>query len=141
MSELNAAIGLLQLKHVGQAIVRRRQIDATYRELLKDVKGVRCLRDAGGNAANYSYFPILVEPEYPISRDALYQRLKEQNIFTRRYFYPLISDFPMYRGMPSARRENLPVATEAAFKILCLPIYPELTKDNQNIIVKLIAAS
>lgn len=126
MSELNAAIGLLQLRHVNQAIARRKEIDMTYRESLKDVKGICCLRDAGEKVANYSYFPILVEPEYPISRDALYQRLKDQNIFARRYFYPLISNFPMYRGLPSADKENLPCAMDTGLKVLCLPIYPEL---------------
>jgi dTDP-4-amino-4,6-dideoxygalactose transaminase len=138
MSELNAAIGLLQLKHVNQEISRRKEIDSTYRELLKDVKGISCLWAASRKMANYSYFPILVESDYLLNRDALYQRLKEQSIFARRYFYPLISDFPMYRGMPSARRENLPVATDAASKVLCLPIYPALTKHDQKRIVHLI---
>lgn len=139
MSELNAAIGLLQLKHVDQAIARRKEIDTSYRELLKGVKGIRCLRDAGEKVANYSYFPILVEPDHPITRDALYQRLKDHNIFARRYFYPLISDFPMYREMPSSRRENLPVATDAAFKVLCLPIYPNLNFDQIQEITRIIA--
>ncbi len=141
MSELNAAIGLLQLKHVDQAIARRKEIDAAYRELLKDVKGIRFLTEAGEKVANYAYFPILVEPDYPISRDALYQRLKDQNIYARRYFYPLISDFPMYRGMPSARRENLPVAADASFKVLCLPIYPALSRDDQHRIASLVAGN
>lgn len=139
MSELNAAIGLLQLEYIDEAIERRKQIDSTYRELLKDVIGIRCLPKSGEKVANFSYFPILVESGYPLSRDGLYQRLKDQNIFARRYFYPLISDFPMYRGLPSARRENLPIATEVALKILCLPIYPALTAEDQYRIVNLIA--
>lgn len=126
MSEINAAFGLLQLKHVDQALARRKSIDAAYREALKNVPGIRCLQDAGEQVANYSYFPILVEADYPLSRDALYQKLKDNSIFARRYFYPLITDFPMYRGMPSAHRENLPVAFAAAQKVLCLPIYPNL---------------
>jgi dTDP-4-amino-4,6-dideoxygalactose transaminase len=138
MSEINAAVGLLQLKSVAQAIARRKEIDRTYRELLKDVKGIRCLQESGEESANYSYFPILVGAEYPMSRDALYQLLKDHNIFARRYFYPLISDFPMYRGMPSARRENLQVATDAAHKVLCLPIYPALTSYDQQRVIELI---
>ena len=126
MSEFNAALGLLQLKYVDQAILLRKQIDAAYRERLKTVKGIRCLDTAGEKVANYAYFPILVQTDYPISRDALYQKLKDSGIHTRRYFYPLISDFPMYRGLPSANRENLPVATVAAQQVLCLPIYPAL---------------
>lgn len=93
---------------------------------------------AGQTVANHSYFPILVEPDYPLSRDALYQKLKDHNIFARRYFYPLITDFPMYRGIPSAQRDLLPVATAAAQKVLCLPIYPNLTSQDQDRIIELI---
>jgi dTDP-4-amino-4,6-dideoxygalactose transaminase len=138
MSELNAAFGLLQLQHIDEATQQRQRVDLAYREGLKDVKGIRCLQSENGYVANYSYFPIMVEPDYPISRDALYQQLKDQNIYARRYFYPLISDFPMYRGMPSAHRENLPVATNAAFKVLCLPIYPTLGQNDQERIVGVI---
>lgn len=141
MSELNSAIGLLQLKHVDEAIAKRKVIDVTYRELLKDVKGIRCLQDAAETLANYSYFPILVEPEYPVSRDDLYQRLKDQNIYARRYFYPLISDFPMYRGLASAAQSNLPVACKTANEVICLPIYPMLEIDTQSQIVQLIQNS
>jgi dTDP-4-amino-4,6-dideoxygalactose transaminase len=126
MSEFNAAFGLLQLKYIDQAIARRKEIDAAYRDRLKGVKGIRCLRDAGEQVANYAYFTILVESDYPISRDDLYQKLKDMGIHPRRYFYPLISDFPMYRGLPSAHSANLHVATAASQRVLCLPIYPAL---------------
>ena len=139
MSEINAAFGLLQLKHVDGALAKRKSIDAAYREALREVPGIRCLQDAGEQVSNYSYFPLLVEADYPLSRDALYQKLKDNNIFARRYFYPLITDFPMYRGMPSAHRENLPVATAAAQKVICLPIYPDLTSEQLNFIVQVIA--
>jgi dTDP-4-amino-4,6-dideoxygalactose transaminase len=138
MSEFNAALGMLQLRHIDQALTQRKEIDAIYRELLKDVRGIHCVQDVGETVANYSYFPIMVNADYPISRDNLYQRLKEQDIFARRYFYPLISNFPMYRGLPSAHRNNLPVANDAAFKVLCLPIYPELQQDEQERIIDLI---
>lgn len=126
MSEFSAALGLLQLKYIDRALAGRKEIDAAYSERLKGVKGIRCLNNASADVANYAYFPILVEADYPLSRDDLYQKLKDGNIHPRRYFYPLISDFPMYRGLPSAHRENLPVATQAARQILCLPIYPDL---------------
>ncbi len=126
MSEFNAALGLLQLKYIDQAIARRKGIYEAYRERLEGTIGIRCLGDAGEKVANYAYFPILVDPDYPISRDDLYQKLKDHGIHPRRYFYPLISDFPMYRGLPSAHRENLPCATAAAQRVLCLPIYPNL---------------
>jgi dTDP-4-amino-4,6-dideoxygalactose transaminase len=102
------------------------------------VKGIRCLGDAGEKVANYAYFPILVEPDYPLSRDALYQKLRNHNIFARRYFYPLISDFPMYRGLSSAQRSNLPVAASAADKVLCLPIYPALEPEDQEHVVSVV---
>ena len=139
MSEFNAALGLLQLKHVEKAIARRKKIDVVYRNQLKDVRGIRCLQDAGEIVANYSYFPILVEPEYGISRDELYEKLKRHGIHPRRYFYPLIADFPMYRGLSSAQPGNLPVANDAAAKILCLPIYPTLNQDQIQKIVEIIA--
>jgi dTDP-4-amino-4,6-dideoxygalactose transaminase len=138
MSEFNAALGLLQLNSLDEAIEKRQMIDAQYRQGLADVKGIRCLPDAGEKVANYSYFPILIEADYPISRDELYQKLKDQGIFARRYFYPLISDLPMYRGMPSAHRDNLPVANDAAFKVLCLPIYPALSNEEQTRVVEAI---
>lgn len=138
MSEINAAFGLLQLQYMDHALVRRKEIDAYYREQLEGLRGIQCLGDAGEIVANYSYFPILVQPEYPIARDALYQKLKDQCIYARRYFYPLISDFPMYSGLPSAQHSNLPVATDAASKVLCLPIYPALTKQEQDRIINVI---
>jgi len=139
MSEFNAALGLLQLKHISQALVSRKSIDAIYRENLKDVQGIRCLSRGEEVVANFGYFPILVQPDYPISRDDLYEKLKDSDIHPRRYFYPLISNFPMYRSLPSAQRENLPVATAAAQQVLCLPIYPGLTDDEQRRISQLIA--
>jgi len=126
MSEFNAGLGLLQLKYVDYAIARREVIDKLYRDKLRGVKGVRCLNDAGEVCANYAYFPILVDSDYPLTRDELYQFLKDNNIHPRRYFYPLISEFSMYRSLPSAGTANLPVATEAAKQVLCLPIYPDL---------------
>lgn len=138
MSEFNAAFGLLQLQHMDGVIARRREVDGVYRDLLQSAEGIRCLENAGVTKPNYSYFPILVQDDYPLSRDALYQKLKDQNIFARRYFYPLISDFPMYRDMPSANRDNLPVASDAARKVLCLPMSDALTPDEQERIVELI---
>ena len=135
MSEINAAFGLLQLQHMPQIMQRRAEIDAMYREQLQEIKGIRCLPKAGQKIANHSYFPILVESDYPSSRDALYEHLKSQGIFARRYFYPLISEYPMYRGLPSAARSNLPTASRAAEQVLCLPIYPALDPDSQKMVI------
>ncbi|WP_313950212.1 DegT/DnrJ/EryC1/StrS family aminotransferase [Accumulibacter sp.] len=138
MCEFNAALGLLQLQHIDKALGCRKVIDAFYREQLAGVQGIHCLNDAGERVANYAYFPILVQADYPLSRDELFQKLKDGNIHTRRYFYPLISDFPMYRGMPSAQRGNLSVAASAAAMVLCLPIYPALQPLEQQRVIDII---
>lgn len=140
MSEFNAALGLLQLKYIDQALARRQEIDAAYRSQLKDVRGIHCVNNSGEKIANYSYFPILVQADFPLSRDALYQALKDTGIHPRRYFYPLVSDFPMYRGLSSSHRENLPIATTAASQVLCLPIYPDLDMSVVDTICRFIAA-
>lgn len=139
MSELNAAFGLLQLKHIDQAITKRKELDSAYRALLKDVKGIRCLKTGDDYNGNYSYFPILVEADYGISRDVLYRKLRENQIFARRYFFPLISDFPMYRGLPSAAPDQLPVAKGIANRIICLPIYPSMSDDDVMRVVSILA--
>ncbi|HTS22017.1 MAG TPA: DegT/DnrJ/EryC1/StrS family aminotransferase [Casimicrobiaceae bacterium] len=141
MSEWNAALGILQLKYFAQTIAKRRQIDANYREQLKGVCGIRYLQYATDAAANYAYFPILVDSDYPLSRDGLYEELKNHGIHPRRYFYPLISEFPMYRGLPSAHRDNLPVASRIASQVLCLPLYPALEEADVRRVVHVIAKS
>ena len=123
---VNAALGLLQLKHIDEALARRQAIDQSYREQLRDIKGIQCLNNTGQSRTNHAYFPIMVRPNYPQNRDELNLRLRDKGIFARRYFHPLISEFPMYRSLPSAHRDNLPVATSAARQVLCLPIYPTL---------------
>lgn len=138
MSEFNAAFGLLQLKSMGAVLQRRKEIDLLYRRLLSDIPGVACVPGSAGYVANYAYFPILIADDYRLSRDGLYQRFREQNIFPRRYFYPLISDFPMYRGLLSAQPSNLPIATEMSKRILCLPIYPDLTDEQISRVVDVI---
>jgi len=133
MSEINAAFGLLQLKGIEEALEKRKFIDVRYRESFENVTGIHCA-DTGSHVANYAYFPIFVER----NRDALYEKLKTNGIFGRRYFYPLISDFPMYRGLPSASPANLPVARKISNEVICLPMYSALEENEQNRIIKLI---
>jgi dTDP-4-amino-4,6-dideoxygalactose transaminase len=140
MSEMNAALGILQLKYVDQAIERRRVVDALYRERLARIPGIRCLGTPSAVGANFAYFPILVEDEYGESRDDLRSRLLADNIHARRYFYPLISSFPMYSGLPSAARGNLPIAEAAAERVLCLPIFPDISKEQVDAVVTVIAS-
>lgn len=141
MSEFNAAFGLLQLKHMPEVLARRREVDLRYREGLSGVRGIRFLQQPGEASRNYSYFPVLVDPEYGMTRDALYERLREHDVFARRYFYPLISEFPMYRNLASSHRDNLPVASEAASRVLCLPMSPTLGLDDQQRTISVIADS
>ena len=138
MSEINAALGLLQLKGITDALQKRKAIDARYREGLSGIKGIQCQVDAGERTANHAYFPILVQSEYPLSRDALYQNLHDHGIHARRYFYPLISDFPMYRRMSSAAHANLPIARKTASEVICLPIYPDLQPCQIDLILDVI---
>lgn len=138
MSEFQAAFGLLQLKHVNQAITLRERLYQNYRETLRNVKGITIPDLSSCANSNYSYFPVLIEKDYPLKRDELYQKLKDVGILSRRYFYPLISDMPMYRGLSSANVENLPCAVKIANKVLCLPIYAELSTEEQEIIIRTI---
>lgn len=139
MNEFCAALGLLQLAHVDEALACRERIDAHYREKLRGVRGIHCLGNANEKTGNHAYFPILVKEDYPLARDELLQRLKERGIHPRRYFYPLISEHPMYRGLDSAKSDNLPVATRLSRQVLCLPIYPDLEFSVVDAICDLIA--
>ena len=139
MSEINAAFGLLELQHIDAALARRRAIACLYRQLLADVPGIFCPPDNPDSEGNSSYFPILVAEKRQQNRDALYHLLKQNQIYARRYFYPLISDFPMYCNLPSAAPERLPEATRLARTVLCLPIYPALTDTDVERIAGLIA--
>lgn len=134
LNEVQAAFGLLNLKHLDQSLTARARIDRAYREGLAGLAGIRCPAPPEGTH-NHAYFPILVGPDYPLSRDALFQLLADQGIHGRRYFYPLISDFPMYRHLQSAKADKLPVARQLADQVICLPIYPRLAaNDVQRII-------
>ena len=131
MDEVRAAYGLLNLKQVDEAIEKRHQVAIRYREELRNVKGIRFFDDMPGVRHNYSYFPVFINAEeYGMTRDELYFKMKEQGILGRRYFYPLISTFSTYCGLPSAVPENLPVATRIANEVICLPMHHGLTKED-----------
>lgn len=136
MDEVRAAYGLLNLRQVDAAIEARQKVANQYREALREVKGIRFFDDMPGVRHNYSYFPIFVDAkEYGKTRDELYFYMKEQGVLGRRYFYPLITAFDPYRDYPSAKPENLPVATKVAEQVLCLPMHHALRKkDVKNIL-------
>ena len=139
MNELQAAYGLLQLKYVDEYIDKRKAIADLYRKELASVQGIRFHEDMQNVRHGYPYFPIFIDPiKYGQSRNEVYELLQKHNIFGRRYFYPLISQFPTYRGLSSAKPENLPVATKVAEQVICLPIYPELHLESVNQIINIL---
>ena len=139
MDEIRAVLGLLNLKRVDEAIEKRHQVAIRYREALRNVKGIRFFDDMPDVKHNYSYFPIFVNAEeYGMTRDELYFKMKEHDVLGRRYFYPLISTFSTYRGLPSAATENLPVATRIANEVICLPMHHGLSVEDVERILGLI---
>lgn len=131
VDEVRAAYGLLNLKQVDQAIANRQKVAQSYRAALKNVAGIRYFEDMPGVRHNYSYFPIFVDAEkFGMTRDELYFKMKEQNVLGRRYFYPLISEFSTYRGLPSAAKENLPEAHKMADSVICLPMHHALSDED-----------
>lgn len=131
MDELRSAYGLLNLKQVDSAIESRHQVAIKYRETLRSVDGITFWDDMPGVRHNYSYFPIFIDAEkFGMSRDELFFKMREQNVWSRRYFYPLISNFPTYSGLPSANKENLPLGNKMADDVLCLPMHHALSEED-----------
>ncbi len=138
MNELQAALGLVQLKYIDAEIRKRKEICALYRNSLAEINGIRLLPESDQIEANYSYMPVFVDPNrYPVTRDVLYEGLRSKGYFGRRYFYPLISEFPAYRRLPSSA--DLSHATELSRQVICLPIYSEMPKDAVEAICQILA--
>lgn len=139
MDEVRSAYGLLNLRQVDAAIEARHQVATKYREALRPVEGITFFDDMTGVKHNYSYFPIFVDAEkYGMTRDGLYFKMKEHNVLGRRYFYPLISEFSTYRGLESARPENLPNAHRMAETVICLPMHHALSDEDIERVVNCI---
>lgn len=136
MDEIRAAYGILNLKQVDMAIAIRRKIALLYREHLRGIPGISWIDDMPGVRHNYAYFPIFVDAEkYGMTRDELYEKMKKQNVFGRRYFYPLISNLSIYNHLESADPANLPIANQKADTVICLPMYVGLTEQQIEKIV------
>lgn len=139
MDEVRAVYGLLNLRQIDAAIEARHQVAIKYRAALRAVKGIRFFDDMPGVKHNYSYFPIFVNAdEYGMTRDELYFKMRDNGVLGRRYFYPLISTFSTYRGLPSAAPENLPNATRVANEVICLPMHHQLSDDDIDRVLQLI---
>lgn len=135
MSEVNAAMGLLQLRYAGQVREQRRAIDARYRRGLEGLEGIECMRVAQGVASNFAYFPIFVGDASGRARDELHQHLKRIDVHARRYFYPIVPDFQIYKRFGATAPDALQVARQRAHQVLCLPIYPGLEESAQDAII------
>lgn len=139
MNEVQSAMGLLQLKYVDTAIEKRKNLVKLYRVALRNIPGINFLEEIPNVTHNYSYFPIFIEKEiYGKTRDKLYEELKRHNIFGRRYFFPLISQFPMYKDLDSANSNNLSIAEQITEKVICLPLYSELDKETVLKIIRIV---
>lgn len=139
MDEMRSAYGLLNLKQVDWAISQRKAVAKKYRECLRDIPGISFWDDIPDIRYNYSYFPIFIDAKnYGMTRDELFFSMKDQGVWSRRYFYPLISNFPTYRGLPTANKENLPVGNKMADEVLCLPMHHALSNNDIERIVNCI---
>ncbi|WP_350560603.1 DegT/DnrJ/EryC1/StrS family aminotransferase [Psychrobacter sp. CAL346-MNA-CIBAN-0220] len=134
LSEVHAALGLLQLKTIDQTLQARGEVDHYYRELLADIDGIRCIQRENLEKDNYAYFPIVISEPYPLSRDELFEKFKQHNVFARKYFYPLMTELSVYQQYQS----DTPNAKLLSEQVLCLPMYPALEGSDIQKIVQII---
>ena len=134
LSEVHAALGLLQLKTIDETLEARKKVDQIYRKLLQDVQGIKCISRLNMEKDNYSYFPIVISEDYPLTRDQLFEKFKVQNVFARKYFYPIMTDLVVYKKY----QLDTPEAKRLSEQVLCLPLYPNLSLDSVQRIINLI---
>lgn len=138
MNEVQAAIGLINLRHLDEERAKRHKIVEAYKKNLTDIPGLKVFEIPAGSRNSYQYFMIRISNEFGLSRDEVQAKLKKYNVFTRKYFYPLCSDYNCYRQLPSASYENLPVAHKVVKEVLCLPLYGNLKFEDVEIISQMI---
>lgn len=139
MSEVNAAFGLLQLKYIDSCIEKRKQINQYYTDNIKFIRGISLPDYQVSFTPNFSYFPIFVDADYPLSRDELYEKFREKNVIVRRYFYPLITAFPMYRTARPTENSELPNARYISSRVLCLPLHPNLEQAEMEKVMEILS--
>jgi len=141
MSELSAALGLAVLDCMDEELGRRRTILDRYRRQLGSTPGITVIKEPAGVVSSLQYCAIRIDAQtFGCSRDVVHDRLREFNIVTRKYFYPLCSEYPAYRNLPSASKANLPVASKVVDEVLCLPLYGTLPLDVVDAICELVVA-
>lgn len=139
MNEFQASFGLLQLELIGEEIANRRRLTKLYRAKLGGIDGLRLLGDVAGVTPNYAFFPVLVDPDaFGVDRNRLFDLMKTCNVFPRKYFFPLCSQYPSYSSLPSAGAHNLPVATKVADRVICLPLYGQLPESVVDVICRIV---
>lgn len=138
MNEFQAAMGLINLRYIERGIQRRKKIVEIYRELLRDIEGITYLKDMKNVKHNYAYFPIVIDKnKYGKSRDEVFEKLKEYNVFARKYFYPLTSDFECYKDI-EGNKDNLKNSKYISNRVMTLPLYEDLEMKDVEYICELI---
>ena len=129
MNEIQAAVGLLNLNLYKEEQRKRALVKDYYDKNISGIKGIYVPQMPDNTTNSYQYYPIVINDDYPLSRNELYDKFKTYNVMTRKYFYPLCSDYECYKDLESSAKENLPVANEMKNKVLCLPYYGSLNQD------------
>ena len=136
MNEFCAIMGLCNLKHIDSAIEARKKVHDAYMDGLKDISGLDYFDEQVNSTSNYAYFPIMINDSYGVDRDELYNRLKDNGIYSRKYFYPLTSDQACFKN--KYRFIDIKIARSLASRILVLPIYPDLPIESVDRITDII---
>lgn len=129
MSEFQAAMGICNLRHLDEEIAKRKTVVERYRRRLSGVEGIKLSKIQGNVESNYAYFPVVFD-SYKYTRNEVFQKLAEQGIGARKYFYPLTNSFECYRNYPTAGTEKTPVAQHIALRVLTLPLYADLSLED-----------
>ena len=138
MNEVQAAMGLALIPYLEEIISKRKHWFNFYVEQLSEIQGIKLMSIPPDLDYNYSYFPILVKSGFPLTRDELFICFQEENIFPRKYFYPLITDFSLYKGYKILSKHKIPNARKIADSVICLPLYPDLTEDDVSRVCEVI---
>lgn len=137
MNEFQAAMGICNLRHLDSEIQKRRRVVERYRERLSEIEGIKLAVIQRNVESNYAYFPVVFDG-YKYTRNEIFERLAEQGISARKYFYPLTNSFSCYRNYPTAGVEKTPIAQHIALRVLTLPLYAELSLDDVDRICDII---
>lgn len=137
MNEFCAAMGICNLRHVDDEIAKRRVVAERYWERLEDIEGLKVCRPAAGIKANYAYMPVVFEDDCGTTRDEVFAKLREHSIFSRKYFFPLVSDYACYQGRFDSSKT--PVAKHVADRVLTLPMAANLALEDVDRICDIVA--